>query len=163
MYMKKNSPLTPFIWQEIRKMEETGITKILYERHRISEPNCKPIHTKGGILGIEKLASLFMILIFGIILSTIIFIFENVIQNWKSLPFGNFDTSLHMDMPDSFWAQSPDQATRKKKLLIKKIDSLINDLLDSQNSKSSILRNQLLQLLQECHSHLHNTSTKDTK
>ena len=77
MYMKKKSPLTPFIWQQIREMEERGITNILYHRHRIAEPNCKPIHAKGSSLGIEKMASLFVIIAFGFFSSLIIFLVVN--------------------------------------------------------------------------------------
>ena len=33
MYMKKNSPLTPFISHEIRKLTEQGVVKLLYARY----------------------------------------------------------------------------------------------------------------------------------
>ena len=33
MYMKKNSPLTPFISHEIRKLTEQGVVKLMYARY----------------------------------------------------------------------------------------------------------------------------------
>ena len=51
MYMKKNSPFTPFVSNAIMKIAETGVKNILSKRHVISEPNCKPIRTKGRPLG----------------------------------------------------------------------------------------------------------------
>ena len=60
MYMKKNSPLTPFIANGIRKMAETGITNLHTKRHIVSKPNCKPLESKGRTLGLEKFASLLL-------------------------------------------------------------------------------------------------------
>ena len=148
MYMKKKSPLTPFIWQQIREMEERGITNILYHRHRISEPNCKAIHAKGSSLGIEKMASLFVVIAFGFFSSLIIFLVEknSPCQKLKKLCYqvcsisGRGTTSL---VPVS-----------EKSILLKKIEDLTNELKTSQNFKTHILRSQALQLLRECNSFL---------
>ena len=47
MSLKKNSPFTRFIFYNIIKMAETGITNNLAKRYDTSEPNCKPTHEKG--------------------------------------------------------------------------------------------------------------------
>ena len=148
MYMKKKSPLTPFIWQQIREMEERGITNILYHRHRISEPNCKPIHAKGSSLGIEKMASLFVVVAFGFFSSLVIFLMEknSLCHKLKMRCYkvcsanGRSRTSL---VPIS-----------EKSILLKKIEDLTNELKTSHNSKTDILHSQALQLLHECNSFL---------
>ena len=143
MYMKKKSPLTPFIWQQIRKMEERGISNILYDRHRISEPNCKPIHAKGSSLGIEKMASLFVIISFGFFSSFIIFLIEknSPCDNFKKLCYKVCGTTSLVPISE-------------KSILLKEIEDLINELKTSHNFKTDILHIQALQLLHECNSYL---------
>jgi hypothetical protein len=147
--MKKKSPLTPFIWQQIREMEERGITNILYHRHRISEPNCKPIHAKGSSLGIEKMASLFIIIAFGFFSSLIIFLMEknSPCNTLKKLCY-KFSSTNGRD------TTSLVPITSKKSILLKKIEDLTNELKTSHNFKKDILRSQALQLLHECNSFL---------
>ena len=106
MYMEKDSPLTPFIANGLRKMAESGITNIHTKRHVISKPNCKPLRTKGHPLGMAKFASLFAFYGIACILSLIILIMENI---FKPSP-------LHSHPP-----QDADS------LLKTKIETIIND------------------------------------
>ena len=85
MYLKKHSPLTPFIADGIRKMTETGIMNVLSKRHVVPEPNCRPLQAKGRPLGMEKFAPLFVFYSIGCIVSLIILSIENVIRPSRSL------------------------------------------------------------------------------
>ena len=85
MFLKKDSPLTPFIANGILKMAESGITNIHAKRHIISKPNCKPLRAKGRPLGIEKFASLFAFYSTGCILSLIILVMENIFKPSRPL------------------------------------------------------------------------------
>ena len=148
MYMKKKSPLTPFIWQQIREMEERGITNILYHRHRISEPNCKPIHAKGSSLGIEKMASLFVITLFGFFSSLIIFLIE------KNSPCHKLKKLCYKVCSANGRGATSLVPISEKSILLKKIEDLSNELKTSHNFKTDILRSQALPLLHECNSFL---------
>ena len=85
MYMKKHSPLTPFIADGIRKLTEAGIMNILYKRHVVPEPNCQPSEAKGRPLGMEKFASLFIFYLICCIVSLIILVIENVFRPSSTL------------------------------------------------------------------------------
>ena len=78
MYVKRNSPLPPFLAHLIRKLRETGIINMLAQRHVIPEPNCEPRQTKGRSLGLEKFASLFVFYFICCIVSLIILLVENI-------------------------------------------------------------------------------------
>ena len=84
MYMKKHSPLTPFIAHGIRKMAESGVTNLHTKRHIISKPNCKPLQSKGRPLGLEKLAFLFAFYIIGCVVSLITLVVENIYKSFSS-------------------------------------------------------------------------------
>ena len=85
MYTQKNYQLTPFVANQIIKMNERGITSILKRRHFVPEPNCKPQFAKGQPLGIDKFASLFVFYSIGCIISLIILIAENVFKPSRNL------------------------------------------------------------------------------
>ena len=79
--MKKNSPLTPFVAHTIKMMGETGIKDNLSKRHNVmSEPNCKPIRTKGRSLGMPFFLVLFVAYCISCIISVIIFILEHAFK-----------------------------------------------------------------------------------
>ena len=85
MYMKKDSPLTPFVAQAIKMMAETGVKNILSRRHGvISEPNCKPIRPKGRSLGMPFFLALFVAYFSCCIICLIIFILEHAFKPEKS-------------------------------------------------------------------------------
>ena len=83
--MKKNSHLTPFIGQKIKKMKEIGITSFLTKRHFIPEKKCNLLHKKGKSLGMDKFASLFVFYSICCTLSLIIFVMENIFKPTKRL------------------------------------------------------------------------------
>ena len=83
MYMKKNSPLTSFVGHFIKKMAEIGVLDIISKRHRIAEPNCKPLQKEAKSLGLEKFASLFVFYFIACVISMIILVIENIIKPKK--------------------------------------------------------------------------------
>ena len=95
MYMKKNSPLTPFIAHGILKIHETGIRNALARRYIAREPNCKPLHPKGNPLGMEKFASLFALYFIGLTISFIVFVLENIFK--PTINAKQNDTEIKMD------------------------------------------------------------------
>ena len=114
MYMKKQSPLTPFIAHGIRKMAESGITNLHTKRHIVSEPNCKPLRSKGKPLGLDKFASLFTFYIIACLVSLIILTIENI---YKSVSSKNKTQSF------------PSMQSYKKEELIRKIDASKDDIM----------------------------------
>ena len=114
MYMEKQSPLTPFIAHGIRKMAESGITNLHTKRHIVSEPNCKPLQSKGRPLGLEKLAFLFTFYIIGCVVSLITLVIENIYKSFicrkkaQGIPF---------------------MQSRKKEELMRKIDAFRDDIM----------------------------------
>ena len=87
MYTQKNYQLTPFVANQIIKMNERGITSILKRRHFVPEPNCKPQFAKGQPLGMDKFASLFVFYSIACIISLVILLMENVFKPSRSLQF----------------------------------------------------------------------------
>ena len=87
MMAQKNHQLTPFVANQIIKMNERGITSILKRRYFVPEPNCKPQYAKGQPLGMDKFASLFVFYSIGCIISLIILLMENVFKPSRNLQF----------------------------------------------------------------------------
>ena len=114
MYMEKQSPLTPFIAHGIRKMAESGITNLHTKRHIVSEPNCKPLQSKGRPLGLEKLAFLFTFYIIGCVVSLITLVIENI---YKSFSCRKKAQGI------------PSMPSHKKKELIRKIYAFRDDIM----------------------------------
>ena len=82
MFMEKNSPLTPFIAHEIRKLTELGVSNILYHRFKSIPPACKPTLAKGKSLSLEKVASLFVLFFTFIFVSFLILLLEKLISHY---------------------------------------------------------------------------------
>ena len=87
MMAQKNHQLTPFVANQIIKMNERGITSVLKRRYFVPEPNCKPQYAKGQPLGMDKFASLFVFYSIGCIISLIILLMENVFKPSRNLQF----------------------------------------------------------------------------
>ena len=79
--MKKGSPFTRFFSQHIRKLKATGNLDLLTKRYSGSH-ECKPPLTEKP-LGYEKLSFLFVILIFGGIMSILLVLLEYITQTKK--------------------------------------------------------------------------------
>ena len=78
MFMKKNSKLTPFIAYQLIRAEESGFTTISYLRHRVPEPNCKPLSIPTVSLGPQKATFFALFLVIAYAAAVIIFGVENV-------------------------------------------------------------------------------------
>ena len=79
--MKKGSQYTRFFTQEMRNLETTGNLDLLRKRYARSK-TCKP-PWKEKPLGYEKLSFLFVMLIFGCIMSILVVFFEYMTQTKK--------------------------------------------------------------------------------
>ena len=87
--LKKNSPYTKFFTQAFKDVKENGqLYRYSLKNSEISS-DCSPTLERGNPLGFSKLASIFFILIFGIILSFLIFIFEHCKKPEKNTNFVN--------------------------------------------------------------------------
>ena len=129
MYMKKKSPLSPFISHALLKIAETGVKNHFSKRHVISEPNCKPLRKEGRSLGMPFLMSIFLGYSVCCILSLITLLLEHVYK--------------------------PENSTRSLKVLSEsdilqiKIDDIVNRLKSSPYRDNIFLRNKLTILLNE--------------
>ena len=129
--MKKNSPLTPFVAHTIKKMGETGIKNNLSKRHGVtSEPNCKPIRTKGRSLGIPFFLALFVAYCICCIICVIIFILE------------------HAFKPEKCKMLQSSRLCILKKEIDDKIEDLIK-LMESEDADAILLNEKTIALLAE--------------
>ena len=80
--MKKGSQFTRIFSQEVRKLEATGTLDLLRRRY-IGSQACK-LPLKEKPLGYEKLSFLFVLLIFGCIMSILVVILEYMTQTKKN-------------------------------------------------------------------------------
>ena len=76
--MKKGSHFTRIFSQEIRRLETTGNLDLLRKRYTGSQTCKSPLKEKS--LGYEKLSFLFVLLIFGCIMSILVVILEYMTQ-----------------------------------------------------------------------------------
>ena len=74
--LQKNSPYKIFMNKVFLKMDVTGKLHRMSQKWKINEPNCQPLIRKGNPLSFEKLVSLFLILVIGVICSLIVMIYE---------------------------------------------------------------------------------------
>ena len=81
----KGLPYKIFMNQIIFQMRETGQLNQLLKKWNIPEPNCNPLHTEAKPLSFEKMISLFIISIIGILLGLIILITEKIIHASKPI------------------------------------------------------------------------------
>ena len=79
--IKKGSQFTRIFRQEIRRLTTTGIIDLLRKRYSGSL-SCKPLLQEKP-LGYEKLSFLFVMLIFGCMVSIFVFFFERMTQTKK--------------------------------------------------------------------------------
>ena len=79
--MKKSSQYTRFFTQEMKKLEVTGNLNVLRKRY-LEIQKCNPL-LKEKPLGYEKLSFLFVMLIFGCIMSILVVLFEYITQTKK--------------------------------------------------------------------------------
>ena len=75
--VRKHSPYTKFLKQAIMSIIENGQLNAYFTRHSKTEQECKTRRTKGDSLGMSKLATSFLILFFGYLLSFLILLYEH--------------------------------------------------------------------------------------
>ena len=80
--MKKGSQYTRFFTQEMKKLEVTGNLNVLRKRY-LEIQKCNPL-LKEKPLGYEKLSFLFVMLIFGCIMSILVVLIECMTQTKKN-------------------------------------------------------------------------------
>ena len=74
--LSKNSPYRKFMNRVLVKMFGSGQYQRLMNRWKDKKPSCTPLVRKGNPLSFEKLVSLFLILVIGVICSLIVMIYE---------------------------------------------------------------------------------------
>ena len=72
----KNSPYSMFFQKSLLKLNENGKLYKIAKRWQSMRPNCNPLVRKGNPLSLEKLISIFMILLLGIICALIVMLIE---------------------------------------------------------------------------------------
>ena len=109
MFMEKNSPLTPFIAHEIRKLTELGVSNILYHRFKSIDPTCKPTLAKGKSLSLEKVASLFVLFFAFIFVSFLILLLEKLISHYLPQKLVSMPRKAdHNSVPKGIFLQAPE-------------------------------------------------------
>ena len=81
--MKNNSLYTEFFNDVLEELKETGQLEILKKRYHSTNTNFNALSKNDPALGLEKLTSLFVILMIGIILSFFAIILELKMQFHK--------------------------------------------------------------------------------
>ena len=81
--MKNNSLYTEFFNDVLEELKETGQLEILKKRYHSTNTNFNALSKNDPALGFEKLTSLFVILMIGIILSFFAFMVELKMQFHK--------------------------------------------------------------------------------
>jgi hypothetical protein len=79
------------------KMTQTGLNNVLYDRHRVAKPNCKPISIPTNSRGMTKLVSAIVIIVTGMVLAFLIFLVEKCLKI--------IQTSATIILLNSFWTQ----------------------------------------------------------
>ena len=74
----KNSPYSMFFQKSLLKLNENGKLYKIAKRWESMRPNCNPLVRKGNPLSLEKLISIFMILLLGIICALIVMLIEQL-------------------------------------------------------------------------------------
>ena len=120
--MKKGSQFTRIFSQEIRKLRTTGNLDLLRKRYMGSQA-CKP-PLKEKPLGYEKLSFLFVMLIFGCIMSILVVLYEYMTQTKKK-----------------------EQEITKKG---KEVEEIFGEILEVQGLPNQETKNVLVSLLQKC-------------
>jgi hypothetical protein len=86
MVLEKKSAYSQFMSAMVVQMTQIGLNNVLYDRHRVAKPNCNPILIPTNSLGMTKLASLFVIIVTGMILAFLIFLVEKFIKVHQNNP-----------------------------------------------------------------------------
>ena len=131
-FMSKTSPLSPFIANGLRKMNERGVWNNKYKRHVILKPNCKPLRATGQSLGMEKFASLFAFYIISLIISLILLVLENIFKPSKPANLGQSFENLRKT---TIFKELLDTLTDKRDLKLYLLEEVKSNLLHEINAQ----------------------------
>ena len=92
--MKKNSLYTDFFNDVLEDLKETGQLEILKKRYHSTYTNCNALSKNDPALGFEKLTSLFVILMIGIILSFLTMMVELKMQFHKKNDIEDYNKEI---------------------------------------------------------------------
>ena len=90
MAMTKDLPFWMFMKPIIFEITENGVLFQLQQKWALKKQNCAPLHRKGEPLSVQKLSSLFLFCLFGIIL-TMVTLFIEIMYGHKN----NISTQLY--------------------------------------------------------------------
>ena len=76
MPITKGLPYGIFMKKIISDITEQGQLHQIIKKYEVQNPNCSPLHKEGKSLSLEKLTSVFIIVLIGVSISLIILIFE---------------------------------------------------------------------------------------
>ena len=122
MAITKGLPYGIFMKKIISDITEQGQLHQLIRKYEVINPNCSPLHKEGKSLGLEKLISVFIIVLIGVSSALIILIFEK--------KFLTKQTGIHVSTKDA-------NKMKLEKLLKNLQDTLNNDedFLESTNDE----------------------------
>ena len=126
----KGLPYKIFMNQIIFQMRETGQLNQLLKKWNTPETNCNPFHTEAKPLSLEKMISLFIISIIGVIIGLIILIIEKII-----------------------YASKPVQQISIKESNKLKLQKLFLELQKTLNDGEFFLESTMMELDHEIHNH----------
>ena len=120
--MKKGSQFTRIFTHEMKKLQTTGNLDLLRQRYLETQACNKQLKERS--LGYEKLSFLFVMLIFGCIMSILVVLFEYMTQS----------------------KNKEQEITRKGK----EVEEIIGEILEVQELPNQETKNVLGRLLQKC-------------
>ena len=98
----KGLPYGIFMNQIIFEITENGQLNRLIKKWSLPKPDCRPIHKEGKPLGLEKMNSLFLLSIFGILIAIITIIIENIFHAYKPRKHVSIKEANHMNLQRFF-------------------------------------------------------------
>ena len=93
MAMTKDLPFWMFMKPLIFEITENGVLFQLQQKWALKKQNCAPLHRKGEPLSVQKLSSLFLFCLFGIILTMVTLFIEIMINKYGHK--NNISTQLY--------------------------------------------------------------------
>ena len=142
----KGLPYGIFMKQIIFEITENGQLNKLLKKWTVPKPDCSPIHKDGKPLSLEKMISLFIFPIIGILIAIIIIIIENMFHLYKprkrvcikeanKMKLQRFFMKLQNNLNDEvFFHESPITTMRT---LLKEIQNHIDSLIDAEGGDKS--------------------------
>ena len=141
----KGLPYGIFMNQIIFEITENGQLNRLIKKWTLPKPDCRPIHKEGKPLGLEKMNSLFLLSIFGILIAFITIIIENLYHSHKprkhvsikeanNMNLQRFFMNLQQNLNDEiFFHESP---VTNMRTLLNEMQNHIDLLSDAEGNRT---------------------------